>query len=93
MLDDYNIIIRPLITEQGMHFANTKGAYSFEVNKKANKAQIRKAVEKISGVKVLKVRTANRKGKYRRRGRTFGKTPSWKKAVVYLGPDYHIDLF
>jgi len=93
MLDDYNIVIRPLITEQGMHFANTKGAYSFEVNKKANKAQIKKAVEKIYGVKVLKIRTANRRGKYRRKGRTFGQTPSWKKAVVFLGPDYHIDLF
>ena len=39
-IDDFDIIIRPLITEQGVHFANTKGAYSFEVNKKANKIQI-----------------------------------------------------
>jgi len=93
MLDDYNVVIRPLITEQGMHFASTKGAYSFEVNTKANKQQIKSAVEKIYSVKVSKVRTANRKGKYRRRGRTFGKTPNWKKAVVYLEPDYHIDLF
>jgi large subunit ribosomal protein L23 len=93
MLDDYNIIIRPLVTEQGMHFASTKSAYSFEVNAKANKSQIKKAVERIYGVKVLKVRTANRKGKYRRKGRNFGLTPSWKKAVVFLGPDYHIDLF
>ncbi len=92
-MDDYNIIIRPLITEQGMHFANTKGAYSFEVNKKANKTQIKNAVEKIYGVKVDKVRTANRKGKYRRRGRTGGHTPGWKKAVVFLESDYHIDLF
>ncbi len=93
MLDDYNVIIRPLITEQGMHFANVKGAYSFEVNKRANKTQIRNAVEKIYGVKVSKVRTANRRGKYRRRGRSFGMTASWKKAVVFLEPDYHIDLF
>jgi large subunit ribosomal protein L23 len=92
-VDDYDIIIRPLITEQGMHFANTKGAYSFEVNPKANKIQIKNAVEKIYGVKVDKVRTANRKGKHRRRGRTFGITPTWKKAVVFLEPDYHIDLF
>ena len=92
-MNDYNIVIRPLITEQGMHFANTKGAYSFEVNKKANKTQIRNAVERIYSVKVNKVRTANHKGKYRRRGRNFGQTPSWKKAVVYLKPDYHIDLF
>ena len=92
-MDDYNIIIRPLITEQGMHFANTKGAYSFEVNKHANKHQIKNAVEKIYNVKVDKVRTANRVGKYRRRGRAYGMTPSWKKAVVFLESDYHIDLF
>ena len=92
-MDDYHIIIRPLITEQGMHFANIKGAYSFEVNKKANKAQIKNAVERIYNVKVNKVRTANRHGKYRRRGRHFGMTPAWKKAVVFLEPDYHIDLF
>lgn len=82
-----------MVTEQGMHFANTKGAYSFEVNRKANKTQVKNAVEKIYGVKVDKVRTANRKGKHRRRGRTIGMTSSWKKAVVYLEPDYHIDLF
>ena len=92
-MDDYNIIIRPLITEQGMHFANVKGMYSFEVNSKANKQQIKKAVENIYSVKVDKVRTANRKGKYRRRGGTAGMTAAWKKAVVFLEPDYHIDLF
>jgi large subunit ribosomal protein L23 len=90
---DHDIIIRPLITEQGMHFANVKGAYSFEVNRKANKAQIKNAVEKIYGVKVDKVRTANRKGKHRRRGRALGMTATWKKAIVFLEPDYHIDLF
>ena len=92
-MDNYNIIIRPIITEQGMHFASTRGAYSFEVNKKANKTQIKNAIEKIYSVKVDKVRTANRIGKIRKRGRNFGMTPSWKKAVVYLKSDYHIDLF
>lgn len=92
-MDDYNIIIRPLITEQGMHFASTKSAYCFEVNKRANKTQIKNAVERIYSVKVQKVRTANRKGKYRRRGRTFGQTSSWKKAIVFLDPEFHIDLF
>jgi large subunit ribosomal protein L23 len=92
-IDEYSVIIRPLITEQGVHFANTKGAYSFEVNKKANKVQVKNAVEKMYDVKVRKVRTANRKGKVRRRGRTTGSKPSWKKAVVFLEPDYHIDLF
>jgi large subunit ribosomal protein L23 len=93
MLNEGNIIVRPLITEQGIHLANTKGAYSFQVNKYANKTQIKNAIEKIYSVKVSKVRTANRKGKQRRRGRNFGITPSWKKAVVFLQPDYHIDLF
>ena len=92
-MDDYDIIIRPLVTEQGMHFANVRSAYSFEVAKKANKIQIKKAIEKIYGVKVEKVCTANHKGKLRRRGRSMGLTPSWKKAIVYLGPDDHIDLF
>jgi large subunit ribosomal protein L23 len=67
--------------------------YSFEVDKRANKQQIKKAVENIYSVKVTKVRTANQKGKYRRRGRTAGMTATWKKAVVFLEPDYHIDLF
>jgi len=92
-VDDYNIIVKPLVTEQGMHFANSKNAYSFEVNKKANKIQIRNAVEKLYNVKVTDVRTANVKGKPRRRGRNFGMTKSWKKAVVVLHEDYHIDLF
>lgn len=92
-MDDYNIIIRPLVTEQGMHFANVKGAYSFEVNRKANKTQIRNAIERIYKVKVQKVNTANRLGKRRRRGRGIGMTSNWKKAVVYLEPDHHIDLF
>jgi large subunit ribosomal protein L23 len=92
-MDNYSIIVRPIITEQGMHFANVKGAYSFQVNKKANKAEIKNAVEKIYGVKVEKVRTSNRQGKRRRKGRMIGLTSSWKKAVVYLEPDNHIDLF
>ncbi|MHC4842963.1 MAG: 50S ribosomal protein L23 [Planctomycetota bacterium] len=92
-MEHYDVIVKPLITEQGMHFANTRSAYSFEVNTKANKAQIRNAVEKIYGVKVVKVCTANCRGKRRRRGRTFGMTSHWKKAVVYLHPDHHIDLF
>ncbi len=92
-MDDYSIIIRPLVTEQGMHFANTKGAYSFEVNKRANKTQIKNAVEKIYNVKVQKVRTANRQGKRRRRGRVSGQKSSWKKAVVFLDSEFHIDLF
>ncbi len=92
-LDDYSIVIRPLITEQSTHFASTKSAYSFEVHRKANKIQIKNAVERLYNVKVDEVRTANRRGKPRRRGMFYGHTPAWKKAVVVLKPDYHIDLF
>ena len=92
-MDNYSIIIRPLVTEQGMHFASTRSAYSFEVAPGANKIQIRNAVEKLYNVKVLEVRTANCVGKPRRRGRHFGRTRNWKKAVVVLHEDYHIDLF
>jgi large subunit ribosomal protein L23 len=76
-----------------MHFASVHNAYSFEVHKKANKFQIREAIEKLYNVKVTGVRTANCRGKLRRRGRDFGVTRSWKKAVVELHEDYHIDLF
>jgi len=76
-----------------MHLANVRGAYSFQVDKRANKTQIKKAVEKLYGVKVTKVNTANRKGKARRKGMNFGRKANWKKAVVYLEGDQHIDLF
>ena len=92
-MDDHNIVIRPLVTEQGMHFASKLNAYTFEVNKKANKIQIGQAIERLYGVKVSEVRTANRRGKPKRRGRSVGMTRSWKKAVVVLHEDYHIDLF
>jgi large subunit ribosomal protein L23 len=92
-MDDYSVVVRPIVTEQGMHFANVKGAYAFEVNRKANKTEIKNAVERIYGVKVDKVRTSNRVGKPRRRGKVIGTTPAWKKAVVYLQADHHIDLF
>ena len=92
-MDDHNIVIKPLVTEQGMHFANKLNAYTFEVNKKANKIQIRKAIENLYGVKVVEVRTANRQGKLRRRGKSTGRTRTWKKAVVVLHEDFHIDLF
>lgn len=92
-MDNCNIIIKPVITEQSMHFANTKNAFAFQVNKKANKIQIRNAIEGLYGVKVVDVRTMNCRGKSRRRGATVGTTASWKKAVVVLHEDHRIDLF
>jgi large subunit ribosomal protein L23 len=92
-VDDHNVIVRPIITEQSTHFASVRNAYSFEVNRKANKTQIRNAIERLYNVKVTDIRTANRKGKPRRRGRMMGQTANWKKAVVVLAEDNKIDLF
>lgn len=89
----YGVVVRPLITEKGTWQAQTRNAYSFEVAPDANKTQIKQAVQKIYNVKVLEVRTANRKGKPRRTGMRWGKTRHWKKAIVILHPDHHIDLF
>lgn len=103
-MDIYHIIKRPLVTEKGTHQAQrshdaTKsrrargGAYAFEVHPDASKPMIRQAVEKIYNVKVADVRTSNRKGKPRRVRFKIGRTASWKKAVVVLKSNYHIDLF
>lgn len=103
-MDIYHTIIRPLVTEKGSHQSQIShgathtrpargGAYAFEVHPSANKAQIRQAIEKIYNVRVQSVRTMHRAGKRRRYRLTFGQTRSWKKAVVVLQPDFHIDLF
>ena len=91
--DIYNVIVRPLVTEKGTFQSEAMNAYAFQVNPQANKAQIKQAIEKIYDVKVLEVRTANRKGKPRRYRYKRGTTSKWKKAVVVLHPDNHIDLF
>lgn len=91
--DIYGILVRPLVTEKGTHQSQTRNAYAFEVARTANKAQVKQAIEKIYNVKVLEVRTANRQGKPRRTRTGWGTTRSWKKAVVVLHSDYHIDLF
>lgn len=89
----YEIVIRPMVTEKGTYQARVTNAYAFEVRPEANKTQIKNAVEKIYGVRVLKVRTSNRKGKPRRAGRFMTHTKHWKKAVVELHDEDHIDLF
>ncbi len=91
--DIYGIVIRPLVTEKGTHQSETRNAYAFQVAAGANKAQIKQAIEKIYNVKVKAVRTANRKGKRRRSGATWGTTSHWKKAVVVLAGEHRIDLF
>jgi len=97
-MDLYHVIIRPLVTEKSTHQAarhspQRGGAYSFEVHPDANKVQIKDAVQKLYGVKVLSVRTSNRQGKLRRYRWRWGRTRKTKKAVVVVDRDSHIDLF
>ena len=81
-----DIIIRPIITEKSMGIIADK-KYTFEVNKNADKTMIKSAVEEIFDVKVKKVNTLNKRGKNKRQGMNFGRTKSWKKAVVTLTAD------
>ena len=78
-----DIIIEPVITEKS-NDGLQEGKYTFKVNKKATKVDIAKAVEKLFGVKVVKVNTMNVSGKAKRVGRNVGKTPDWKKAIVSI---------
>ncbi len=78
-----DIIIAPVITEKSNDELQA-GKYTFKVNKKATKIDIRNAVEKLFEVKVLNVNTISVKGKEKRMGKTSGKTPDWKKAIVTI---------
>lgn len=77
------VIVRPIITERSSDGLQ-EGKYTFEVNKKATKIEIAKAVEKLFGVKVLKVNTMTVRGKEKRVGAHRGMTSSWKKAIVTI---------
>ena len=77
------IIIAPVVTEKSNDELQ-QGKYTFKVNKKATKVEIAKAVEKLFGVKVLKVNTVSVKGKEKRVGAHTGMTPDWKKAIVTI---------
>ena len=79
-MDKYQVIKKPLITEKGTLQQSFLNSYSFEVDKKANKADIKQAIEEIYGVKVKDVRTMTRKGKPARRGYVMGHKPNWKKS-------------
>lgn len=85
-MKEYDVIIKPLLTEKSYSdVANKK--YAFIVKKDANKAEIKKAVESIFGVKVDKVNTLNYDGKFKVQGRNQGYTSKFKKAYVTLKAD------
>lgn len=86
MRNPHDIIIRPVITERSMDDM-AYGKYTFVVDKKTNKSEVKKAVETIFGVTVEKVSTMNMLGKIKRQGANSGKRPDWKKAIVKLTED------
>jgi large subunit ribosomal protein L23 len=93
VLSPHQIVLRPLVTEKGVHRATRHNQYAFEVNPKASKDDVRSAVEDLFNVKVLRVATQNRKGKNRRYKMKQGQTKLWKKAIVTLSSEHRIDFF
>ncbi|MDK2823778.1 MAG: large subunit ribosomal protein [Clostridia bacterium] len=92
MKNPRDIIIKPVVSEKSV--ANMEhNKYTFKVDLKANKIDIKKAIEEIFKVKVLDVKTMIVKGKMKRMGRYEGKRPDWKKAIVTLKEGDKIEIF
>ncbi|MDX9822626.1 MAG: 50S ribosomal protein L23 [Syntrophales bacterium] len=92
-MDTHYIIKRSIVTEKSAAIKDERNQYMFEVDPRANKIEIGKAVEKLFKVKVLDVRTANVIGKKKRMGRIVGQKRSWKKAIVTLAPGSSIQIY
>ncbi len=92
-IEPHQVILRPLVTEKGMHRSSRHNAYAFEINRRATKVDVRRAIEELFNVKVLKVYIQNRKGKPRRSRFRSGQTKDWKKAIVKLHEEDKIDFF
>ena len=91
-MDVRQVIVEPVISEKS-YALMADGKYTFRVNDRAHKTQIRHAVEEIFDVTVVTVRTARVRSKPKRRGTHNGRTRSWKKAIVELAPGEKIELF
>ncbi len=89
----YQVLKRPLITEKSTEEKDKSNKLFFEVDRRANKIEIKKAVEQIFKVNVLDVATANVKGKPKRVGRHLTKRPDWKKAIVTIKPGQRVEFF
>jgi large subunit ribosomal protein L23 len=93
VMDSYQVLKRPLVTEKGTKQKEQANQIAFEVDRRANKILVRNAVENIFKVRVLGVKVINVKGKERRIGRNVGKKPDWKKAIVRIAPGETIEFF
>jgi large subunit ribosomal protein L23 len=91
-MESYEVLRRPIVTEKSTMQAEQR-VYTFEVDGRANKLQVKEAVEKAFGIKVVSVNIINVPGKPRRWGRHVSHTPSWKKAIVKLAEGQRIEFF
>jgi large subunit ribosomal protein L23 len=91
-MDPSQVIIRPVVSEKSFVLAEI-GKYTFRVHADAHKTQIRQAIEQLFEVKVRDVRTSSVKSKPKRRGVTAGRSRTWKKAIVQVGPGDTIPIF
>jgi len=89
----HDLIRRPVTTEKTTLQKETANQVTFEVDRRANRVEIKRAVEQVFNAKVAAVNTASVKGKKKRMGRNIGKRKDWKKAVVTLMPGERIDFF
>ena len=93
MKDIYSVLKSPILTEKATVLNEKYNQITFEVDKRANKIEVKEAVERLLNKKVLAVQIMNRKGKKKRSGRFVGKRPDTKRAIVRLYPDEKFDLF
>lgn len=93
MKDLRDVILAPVVSEKSYDLIEKNNTYTFMVDPRSNKSEIKSAVEQVFGVRVLRVNTMNRKGKLKRQGWKMGKRKDTKRAVVTLAPGNSIDLF
>jgi large subunit ribosomal protein L23 len=89
----YQILKRPLVTEKSTTEKDVHNKLFFEVDRGANKIEIKEAVEKMFKVNVLSVSTLNMNGKKKRVGKYFTERPDWKKAIVTIKPGQRVEFF
>ena len=92
-MNRFEIIKRPLDTEKLDRMRDRENKFAFEIDLKANKTEVKQAIEQLFKVKVLDVKTSIVRGKFRRLGRSEGQRPNWKKAIVTLKEGDAIQLF
>ena len=92
-MNAHDVIRRPLVTEKSNIGRETQNLVTFAVDPRANKHEIRRAVEQLFDVRVVAVRTMRMPRKTRRVGRFVGRKPAWKKAIVKLAPGQAIEFF